>query len=591
MTLAPPSTTILLVLYAALPLMEVQDVDAAQAPSSPVAAGFVVNQVGYLPGWSQSAAAIGLAPDATVFLEGSDGRVMYAWRHPASLRDPDSGKDVTRLSLPALNPGHYRLVAQGLPDTRFLVAPDVLSNVQRSLLRAYYLQRCGVALDDPETGLKHPADHLADGVLAHPDAFHPGAGIRIAATGGWHDAGDFGKYVATTAVTTGRLLSLYLDAPQRFSVRQTGIPESGNGVPDGVPDILNEARIGLDWMLAMQREDGALYRKLSGAHWPDPIPPDQDDQPRYVYGVSSADTAKAAAAFALASRAWAQLDPALAVRYRGAATRAWQWLQTVHARQYIDAYPGDDSGSGPYVWSEIDSEASLRTDVDDRVWAAAELWLSTGDQQYLRYVERHPEWTGSIAIFEWKNPASLGLLHLLDAQGKHAVSRALRIRIGRALQDAAARAYQTALDSGFQLANRRFVWGSNKMDAEEGILLAEAARHGGNSRFLNAAIAQLDFLLGVNPFGKSFVSSIGAQAVQNPAHLWGRAVGRTIPGLLVGGPNDAAQDGVAPGGKKLLSYTDDDRAYSVNEFAIDYNASLLGLIGALALSGFVDTAE
>ncbi|WP_185646433.1 glycoside hydrolase family 9 protein [Burkholderia sp. Bp9143] len=554
--------------------------------AAPLAEGFAVVQAGYLPGLAQSAAVIGLAPGTSVRLTDAEGRVLRTWPHLPGRLDPDSGLVVTMLALPPLGAGRYRLSAQGVPGATFVVAADALSRVQRSLLRAYYLQRCGVALDDPETGLKHPADHLADGVLAHPDAAGPDAGdmhadVRIAATGGWHDAGDFGKYVATTAVTAGRLVSLYLDAPARFPDGQTHIPESGNGVPD----ILDEVRVGLDWMLAMQRADGALYRKLSGANWPGPISPDQDTQTRYVYGVSSADTAKAAAAFALASRAWTHIDADAAARYREAATRAWAWLRTVRAPLFVDAHPGDDSGSGPYVWSTVDPEPSLLTDVDDRIWAAAELWLATGDQQYLNFVERHPEWTGRIAIFEWKNPAALGLLHLLDARGARAIPATLHSRIAHALQRAADEAYRDARGSGFGLANRRFVWGSNKMDAEQGVLLAEAARQGGDPRYLRAALAQLDFLLGVNPFGMSFVTGIGERSVRHPAHLYGRAAGETIPGLFVGGPNDAAQDHVAPRGKRLLSYVDDDRAYSVNEFAIDYNASLLALIGALERNG------
>ncbi|WP_321808805.1 glycoside hydrolase family 9 protein [Burkholderia sp. BCC1993] len=553
-----------------------------EAPRSPAPSdGFAVNQAGYVPAFAHVAAVIGLAPDAPVRLEDADGRVLRAWPPAPGRRDPDSGLRVTLLELPPLPAGRYRLAVQRMPAAVFAVEPDVLGRVQRALLRAFYLQRCGVALDDPETGLAHPADHLADGVLAHDDTAGSQAGHRVDATGGWHDAGDFGKYVATTAVTAARLVSLYLDAPQRFTDGQTGIPESGNGVPD----ILDEARVGLDWMLAMQRADGALYRKLSGADWPGPMSPERDTQTRYVYGVSSADTAKAAAAFALASRAWAHVDAAVAARYLAAATRAWAWLRTVHARQFVDARPGDDSGSGPYMWSAVDREPSLLTDVDDRIWAAAELWLATGERPYLDYVERHPEWTGRLAIFEWKNPASLGLLHLLDARGDRAIPVALRARLSRALRQAADEAYRSTRESGFRLANRRLVWGSNKMDAEQGILLAEAARHGGDRRYLRAAVEQLDFLLGVNPFGMAFVSGIGGRSVQHPAHLFGRAAGQTIPGLFVGGPNDAAQDQVAPRGRRLLSYLDDDRAYSVNEFAIDYNASLLGLIGALQRNG------
>ena len=571
------ATVCMIILSMPMPALAVK-ATASATTRAPVVARFAVNQAGYVPGWPQHAVAIDLKPGAPVSLiDVRNGATLRRWRATSSRVDPDSGMRVTALDLPALRPGRYLLRAQGVEPASLQVAPQALDAPVRSLLRAYFLQRCGVALNDAETGLQHGPDHLDDGVLAHPDALHPQPGALVVAIGGWHDAGDFGKYVATTSVTVGRLLSLYTGMPGQFADGQLNIPESGNGIPD----ILDETRVGLDWMLSMQRADGALYRKVSGARWPEPITPDHDVQTRYVYGVSSPDTAKAAAAFALAARVYKPFAPALAARYLDAAIAAWQWLGTVHTPQYIDAYPGDDSGSGPYMASAIDREPSLMSDADDRVWAAAELWLTTGDEQYVRVIEREPALTATLDVFEWKNPASLGLLHLLGAPADMRLPEPLRQRIGRALQNAAGHAFATSRSSGFELANRRFVWGSNKLAAEEGVLLATAYRYGGDPRFLRAATAQLDFVFGVNPFGLSFVSGVGERAVQHPAHLFGRVAGRPIPGLFVGGPNDEAQDGVAPRGLELLSYVDDARAYSVNEFAIDYNASLLGLIGAL----------
>jgi endoglucanase len=120
------------------------------------------------------------------------------------------------------------------------------------------------------------------------------------------------------------------------------------------------------------------------------------------------------------------------------------------------------------------------------------------------------------------------------------------------------------------------------MTLEEGVLLAFAYKRERDPSLLRAAQQQLDFVLGVNPFGLSFVTGVGERAVQHPAHLFGRALGLTIPGLMVGGPNAGAQDRIAPAGQGILSYVDDDRAYSVNEYAIDYNAALIGLVVTLS---------
>lgn len=135
--------------------------------------------------------------------------------------------------------------------------------------------------------------------------------------------------------------------------------------------------------------------------------------------------------------------------------------------------------------------------------------------------------------------------------------------------------------SGWRIANDRFVWGSNKMTAEEGITLCLAYQASGNPAYLNAARDQLHYLLGRNHFGKSFVSGVGHNPVKEVSHLWYQVHKKQIPGLFVGGPNTLEQSRIAPLNKGPLSWVDDTRSYATNEFAIDYNASLLGLLAEL----------
>jgi len=442
-------------------------------------------------------------------------------------------------------------------------APAVYARPLRLLLRSYFLQRCGAALDDAETGLRHGACHLDDGTVLRADTAGP-AGRRQAAAGGWHDAGDYGKYVATGAVTAARLLSAYEECPALFPDGQLAIPESGNGRSD----LLDEVAVELAWMLRMQRADGALYRKLAGARWPDLVPPDADTQPRFLYGVSTAETAKFAAALAFAARVY----PAGPSRvYRAAALRAWSYLEE-HPDQEEDWQAGDDSGSGPYRASDTDREATLRTDVDDRWWAAAELLLTTGEARFARYAEQHAA-AVPYTLFEWKNPAPLGMLHLL------ALEPGLRSKLLARAEASLA----TARRQPFGVANSRFVWGSNKMAAEEGITLWWAWRLTGRPELRAAALGQIHYLLGRNALGKCFVTGLGTNPVRHVSHIFARAVHRDVPGLLVGGPNAQEQSGIAPRGRGALSYADDARSYATNESAIDYNAALVGLL-ALAMA-------
>jgi endoglucanase len=536
--------------------------------------GVRVNQVGYLPGWPKVAlapaeAAAGGAAEVRAV---ADGRV--AWRGVA--RAVAGGLCAVDFSS-MREPGTYVLAVDGQLSPPFAIGPSVYDRPLRLLLRSYFLQRCGVALDDAETGLAHGACHTADGTVARADEAGPAGRVQPAA-GGWHDAGDYGKYVATGTVAVARLLAAYAACPALFPDRQLDIPESGNGRSD----LLDEAAFELAWLLAMQRADGAVCRKLSGARWPAIVAPDGDDQPRFLYGVSTAETAKFAGALALAARVLGPTDRPAAARYEAAARRAWRYLER-HPGQSEDWEKSDDSGSGPYRLSAVDREATLSTDVDDRFFAAAELWLATGERRFRRYLERH-EREVPYNLFEWKNAAPLAILDLLAAKGTgRPLARRLRVDLRAGLLARAEERLAVAGRDPWGGANDRLVWGSNKMAAEEGITLFEAFRRTGRARFHEAALDQLHGLLGRNPLGKSFVTGVGADPVAHASHIFARAVGHEVPGLLVGGPNELEQSGIAPRGQGALSYADDARSYATNEPAIDYNASLLGLL-TLALA-------
>ncbi len=531
-----------------------------------------VNQVGYLPAWPKVALMPGGAQAGMATAELREaGSGLVVWRgRPRPLGTVWSEVDWSAVSAE----GTYVLTAGGKHSPPVKVAAAAYDRPLRLLLRSYFLQRCGVALADAETGLRHGPCHLEDGVTARADMAGP-AGRRQEAAGGWHDAGDYGKYVATGTVAVARLLSAYEACPALFPDGQLGIPESGGDRLSRRSDLLAEIAVELAWLLRMQRADGAVYRKLSGARWPDLVPPDADVQPRYLYGVSTAETAKLGAALAFAARVYKS------PRYRAAALRAWSYLEE-HPGQEVDREPGDDSGSGKYGASVVDREATLRTDLNDRFWAAAELLLTTGEGRFARYVEEHAA-AVSYTLFEWKNPAPLGVLHLLAAAGLDPSTRAL---LRGKLLARAEEGLAVARRNPFGLANSRFVWGSNKMAAEEGITLWWAWRLSGRAELRAAALDQIHFLFGRNALrapGKSFVSGLGADPVRRVSHIFARAVQRDVPGLLVGGPNEQEQSGIAPRGRGSLSYADDPRSYATNESAIDYNASLVGLL-ALAMS-------
>jgi endoglucanase len=268
--------------------------------------------------------------------------------------------------------------------------------------------------------------------------------------------------------------------------------------------------------------------------------------------------------------------PERAERYIKAAANAWQFLQSQPAMQ-VDWVDGDDSGSGKYLYSDIDNEESLKTDEDDRLWAAAELFITLRQPQFEQYFATHLKKMG-YTLFEWKDPSSLGMVdYLMQKEGtlaKPALKRLIRTK----LLAHADKLLQKIDQNPYRLANDRFIWGSNKMSAEEGITLVYAYQITHNPHYLNAARDQIHFILGRNPFNQTFVSGVGANPVKNVNHLFARVKNIYIPGLMVGGPNSGAQDGIAPKNLGVLSYVDNAKSYATNEYAIDYNAALITLI-------------
>lgn len=546
-------------------------------------AGLVLNQVGYQPDWPKTAFLLNAAhldvddPDASeVTVVDLKTKAVVLHQQPSKpFRDPETKIWLQTIDFSELKaPGSYILKQGKHQSSPFQIGETIYDNALITLLRSYYLQRCGVMLDDPMTGLYHPPCHRLDGQLSHGD-FQTPEGTALAAHGGWHDAGDYGKYVATAAVTIGRILSLYEQAPGLFQDGQLSIPESGSGQPD----LLDEMAFGLDWMVRMQRRDGGVYRKLSGQEWPIGKAPHEDTQPRLIYGVSTPETAKFAAAMAMAARIYQPFDSELSQTYLDAAVLAWDYLQQ-HPEMEEGWKAGDDSGSGKYLYSEIDNEASLKTDEDDRLWAAVELWLTTGKPSYEAHINRYLL-RQDYGLFEWKNPAPLALSDYLFVSGDRG-NKKLKKKIKNKIISRADQLLDTIEKDKFRLANQRFIWGSNKMVAEEGITLLYAYQLTQKPVYRDAAIEQLDYLFGRNPFNQTFVTGLGDRPVRNVNHLFSRSKGVHLPGLVVGGPNSDAQDNVAPKNKGILSYLDSEKSYATNEYAIDYNAALIGLIGLLS---------
>jgi len=141
-------------------------------------------------------------------------------------------------------------------------------------------------------------------------------------------------------------------------------------------------------------------------------------------------------------------------------------------------------------------------------------------------------------------------------------------------------AYQTVMDK----SARNFRWGSNSEAANQGVALIQAYKISGDSKYLDYALDDLDYILGRNGAGYSFMTGYGSKTPMHPHHRpsVSDGIADPVPGLLVGGPNPGMQDGIkVPSTVPDEAYIDDDRAYAVNEIAINWNAPLAYLANAM----------
>lgn len=453
-----------------------------------------------------------------------------------------------------IQPGHYKVVIPGFGESYvFEIGDRVIVQLFYHAMRSYYLQRCGIAINDVHSGVAHGSCHRTDGYLKEqPDEFRD-------VQGGWHDAGDYGKYLPTAGVTVAQLLLAYELMPEKYRNLNLDIPESGGKLPD----ILSEVRYELDWMLKMQDDDGGVFHKVNSENFPGMISPHEDQAPRIIYEKGTAATAIFTGTMALAARVYQSVDPDYGKQLRQAAIRGAGFL---FEQKNKILWPSDGN-TGAYRTGSV---------ADEQYWAYAELYRLTGESVYLAVSGQYESSFPEIAPIGWDNPSTLGIYALLNTPG---LPEQRREKLQRAFLEAADKLGEHILANGYRVALRssEFEWASNKNALAHGVNLILAYQIQAKDHYQMAARYQLDYVLGVNSLSKSFITELGADYVRYPHHRLAMASGKPIPGLLVGGPNDRAEDGSYPRGLGPRGYVDVPEAYACNEYAIDYNAPLVFL--------------
>jgi len=552
---------------------------AVCACAAPPTTDIKLNQVGYLSNAPKLAmvASQALAQQFLVRRAVNDS-VAFRGKLPPPVSDPDSDDmvqiaDFTKLT----KPGKYYLDVPGIGRSwNFSIGPDVYDHVFYLAMRSYYGQRCGIAVDlgAEFPGYKHAACHLEGAWHASSGKTGPRPSAK-----GWHDAGDYGRYVVNSGISTGTLLWAWELFGNRIKQVKLNIPESGNGTPD----MLNEIRWNLDWMLSMQDEDGGVWHKQTSERFAPFLMPEKDGMVSYVIGVgaepykSSCATGDFAAVMAIAARVYQPFDAPYAQRALRAARQAWTWL---------DQYPNVTFHNPPGVRTGDYGDPHCG---DERLWAAAELWRTTGDEAFHRYFLDHfgeyRQTLRAVGPPSWSDVAPLALWTYALAHGQNADAiAAIRQDALRAARQVVERSRQHRYR--ISLTPSDYVWGSNGVAANYAMQLLVASALEPGPAFVETALENLHYLLGRNTFSLSWVTQVGANPFRHPHHR-PSATGNLPdpwPGLLAGGPNRHRQDPAMQGltdRPPARMYLDEQASYATNEVAINWNAPLVFLLAGV----------
>lgn len=576
---------------------------AALAPLADTTRAIRVNQVGYLPEGPKVAVLCALARspnDSTVAyrVETPSGRVVLTPRRANDAGAFGPCASTYRLDFTSVRTtGRYVIVAGDVRSPVVRVGPNVYAGGADTLL--YYMRQQRSGFNPFFRDSVHKRDGNVVDDTGHVVRFLP-------ASGGWADAADYLQYVTTSATATYHLLAAYRDHPRAF---HDGFDARGLAGPNGVPDVLDEARHGLAWLLRMYPGGDTLYNQLGDDRdhtYLDLPTTDSSDygwgkgKERVIYACTGrpqglfryknrstgvASTAgKFAGAFALGARTYATRDRALADTFRTRAADAY--AQGVKSPGPCQTAPG----RAPYFYEE-------ESWADDMELGAIELHALTRDRRYLRdalsYAEREPvtPWMGAdtarhYEFYPWHNAAHFSLARAGDRVARDSAIAFYRRGVERVIARAT---------NGFRIGIP-FIWCSNDLMTSFATQAMLYRTMTGDARFRAYEQAAIDWLFGANPWGTSMVIGYpaGGTSPRDPHSVVSMQFG---PGSQLGGLVDGPvyrsifgslkgialhdADEYAPFNTGFIVYHDDVGDYSTNEPIMDGTANLIYLLAAL----------
>ena len=518
-----------------------------------------LNSLGYLPQMPKQST---ITVKSSVFhvKDSLSEEMVYTGDVRGPLHQEDINQDVWLADFSVVKTaGEYYLDVEGVGKSiKFRIAEDVYTRAYYTSMRGFYLWRCGMDVTAEYQGdiFSHKACHLDDGSLDYIGE----KGSKRDGIGGWHDAGDYGKYTVNAGVTMGVLFMAWDQFQLRLKEIALDIPDTAKGFPD----FLKELKWETDWLLKMQYQDGSgrVSHKLTRRNFSGFVMPEYDRETRYFTDWSTVSTADFVAVMATAARVFKPYDAGYAKVCLDAATVSYGCLKRHPENKSADLIDFSTGGYGT-------------RDADDRLWAAGAMWETTGKAEYLNDFENYAKKSRRKieAVWDWGNVANLGMFTyiLSERSGRNPV---LLDSVCSALVETADSIVQESKDDVYgRPFGGRYYWGCNGTVARQTVILMTAHQIKPNDDYINASLDAVGHLFGRNYYGRSFVTGLGHNPPMNPHDRRSGAdkVEAPWPGYLVGG------------GYTATNWQDKQEDYRTNEIAVNWQAALVyALAGAMS---------
>lgn len=505
-----------------------------------------VDQLGYRAEDVKKAILV-TGDDKFEICDAATGNVAYSGTASEAKKSPAAEEEVRVADFTEFKEaGRYYIRNSEGKSCEFDISGDPYQNVTRAVLDMMEYQKCGVEVN---AGVwSYAACHTSDAIIYGTDKTKD-------VSGGWHDAGDYGRYVSPAAKSVADFLLAY----------ELGANQD--------PYILDVVRYELDWMLKMQdAETGGVYHKVSAEKFCGEIMPDKETDPLYLSPVSATATGGFSASLAMAARIYRASDAAYADKLLAASKKAWDWLEANPQYPAFKNPEGISTGEYPDAASK-----------DERLWAACELYSATGEAAYHDYIKNTVMFSGlgwadtgyyaSIAYTLMPEEAT-------DASQREKMEASLLSASKRIMEAYAKDPYMMSLETSYP-------WGSNMTVANNAVLLLVGNRLKPDTAHIEAAMEHIHYLFGRNALSRSYITGFGTRTSEHPHHRPSQAAGKAVPGMVVGGPDGQLEDpfvatmlnGLPP----AKCYADSDQSYSTNEVTIYWNSPVYLALSMLGI--------